>query len=112
VTVLIAVLVVGAGSLFLRTAPLPGARHLPDRLTEAAGWAGIAVVAITVRAVLHHHDSGTPAAPLGAAVAAVAVATGLLLAFRGREGEGARKATTTTFPTTRAPDRPVLQPKE
>ncbi len=81
-TVLLAVLVVGIGSFALRAAPLLGARHLPDRLTEAAGWAGLAVIAaITVRAVLRHHDTATPGAPL---VAAVAVAAGLWLAFRGR----------------------------
>jgi branched-subunit amino acid transport protein len=81
-TVLIAVLVVGAGSLVLRTAPLLAARRIPDRLTSLAGWAGLAVLAaMMVRAVLQHRDSSIPDARL---VAAFSVGIGLLLAFRGR----------------------------
>lgn len=81
-SVLVAVLVVGLGSLLFRMVPLVGAHRLPDRVAEAAGFAGVAVIAaITVRTVLHHQDSGVPAAPL---VAALAVGVGLLLAFRGR----------------------------
>jgi len=81
-TVLIAVLVVGAGSLLFRAVPLLGARHLPDPLTNAAGLAGLAVIAaLTVRAVLHHEDSAVTAAPF---VAAASIAVGLVLAFRGR----------------------------
>ena len=80
-SVLIAILVVGLGSLFFRAVPLVGAHRLPVRLAEAAGFAGLAVIAaITVRSVLHHQDAGIPAAPL---VAALAVGIGLLLAFRG-----------------------------
>lgn len=81
-SVLVAVLVVGLGSLLFRMVPLVGAHRLPDRVAEAAGFAGVAVIAaITVRTVLHHQDSSVPAAPL---VAALAVGVGLLLAFRGR----------------------------
>jgi branched-subunit amino acid transport protein len=81
-TVLIAVLVVGAGSLLFRALPLLGARHLPDPLTNAAGLAGLAVIAaLSARAVLHHEDPSIIAAPL---VAAVSIGVGLLLAFRGR----------------------------
>ena len=81
-SVVIAVLVVGLGSLVFRAVPLVGAHRLPVRLAEAAGFAGVAVIAaITVRTVLHHQDSGVPVAPL---VAALAVGVGLLLAFRGR----------------------------
>ena len=81
-SVVIAVLVVGLGSLLFRAVPLVGAHRLPVRLAEAAGFAGVAVIAaITVRTVLHHQDGGVPAAPLAAALA---VGVGLLLAFRGR----------------------------
>ena len=81
-SVLVAVLVVGLGSLLFRAVPLVGAHRLPVRLAEAAGFAGLAVIAaITVRAVLHHQDVNISAAPL---VAALAVGLGLLLAFRGR----------------------------
>lgn len=80
-TVLLAVLAVGAGSLLFRAAPLLGARHLPDGVVTACGWAGVAVItAITVRAVLDHDDPATPLAPVAAALA---VATGLAIAVRG-----------------------------
>ena len=94
-TVLIAVLVVGAGSLLFRAAPLLGARHLPDPLTNAAGLAGLAVIAaMSTRAVLHHEDAGIPAAPV---VAAVSIAAGLLLAFRGRSVQVAVAAGLATY---------------
>ena len=81
-SVLLAVLVVGAGSLVFRAAPLLSARHLPDPLTKAAGLAGLAVIAaLSTRAVLHHEDAAVTAAPF---VAATALGLGLLLAFRGR----------------------------
>jgi branched-subunit amino acid transport protein AzlD len=81
-TVLLAVAVVGAGSMVFRLAPLLGAEWIPHRLTVLAGWAGLSVlVAMTVRTVLRHHDPAVPAAPL---VAAASVGLGLLLAFRGR----------------------------
>jgi branched-subunit amino acid transport protein len=81
-TVLLAVLAVGAGSLLFRVGPLLGANRLPDRLPVVAGWAGLSVLAaITVRSVLHHEDAGVPAAPL---LAALAVGSCLVLAFRGR----------------------------
>ena len=81
-SVLVAVLVVGAGSLAFRAVPLLGARHLPDALTNAAGLGGLAVIAaLTTRAVLHHEDTAVPAAPF---LAAVSIGVGLLLAFRGR----------------------------
>ncbi len=81
-TVVLAVLVVGAGSMLFRLAPLLGAARLPDRLTRVAGWVGLSVLAaMTVRAVLGHHDPGVPDARL---LAAVSVGAGLFLAFRGR----------------------------
>lgn len=81
-TVLITVLVVGAGSLAFRIVPLLGARRLPDRLARVAGWAGLAVLAaITVRAVALHRNSEVSGAPV---VAAIAVGLGLALAHQGR----------------------------
>lgn len=81
-SVLLAVLAVGGGSLLFRLAPLLGARRLPDRLTRVAAWAGLSVLtAITARAVAAHRDPAVPAAPL---LAAVCVGVGLYLAFRGR----------------------------
>lgn len=81
-TVLLAVLAVGAGSLLFRLAPLLGAHRLPDRLSRGAGWAGLSVLtALTVRAVAGHHDPAVPAAQL---LAAASVGAGLYLAFRGR----------------------------
>lgn len=81
-SVLIAVLVVGLGSLLFRAIPLVGAHRLPEGVAKAAGYAGLAVIgAITVRAVLNHQDPGIPAAPV---VAALAVGLGLWVAFRGR----------------------------
>ena len=81
-TVLLAVLAVGAGSLVFRLLPLLGAHRLPDRLARIAGWAGLAVLsAITVRAVALHRDSAVPGAPL---LAALSVGAGLALAYRGR----------------------------
>jgi branched-subunit amino acid transport protein len=91
----VAVLVAGLGSLLLRAVPLVGARHLPARVTAAAGYAGIAVIAgLTIRSVLDHHDDRLAAAPV---VAAVAVATGLLAAFRGRSVPVAVAAGLTTY---------------
>jgi len=81
-TVLLAVLVVGLGSLFLRLAPLLSTGRMPEKLTQAAGWAGLAVVAgISVRSVLLFQDRSVAGAPV---LAAVSVAIGLVLAFRGR----------------------------
>ena len=80
--VVLAVAVVGAGSLFFRLAPLMGAHLLSDRLARLSGWAGLAVLAaISVRAVVLHRDDTVPGAPL---LAALAVGTGLVLAHRGR----------------------------
>ncbi len=80
--VLLAVLVVGAGSLAFRLVPLLTGRQIPPTVARGAGWAGLSVIAgITVRSVLLLEDSATPLAPL---VAVVSVAAGLLLAFRGR----------------------------
>jgi branched-subunit amino acid transport protein len=81
-TVLLAVMAVGVGSLVLRLMPLLGAHRLPDKLARVAGWAGLSVLAaITVRAVALHRNSEVSGAPL---VAAISVGAGLALAHRGR----------------------------
>ena len=81
-SVVVAVLAVGAGSLLFRLLPLLGANRLPDQVTRVAGWAGLSVLAaITVRAVVTFDDPAVSGAPL---VAALAVGAGLYLAFRGR----------------------------
>jgi branched-subunit amino acid transport protein len=84
-TVLLAVGVVGLGSLMLRLTPILGSERLPEGVARAAGHAGLAVLAaLVVRSVVTHQDpslTGPVAAPL---VAAVAVGVGLLLAHRGR----------------------------
>ncbi len=80
-SVLVAVLVVGLGSMVLRVAPLLVAHRVPDRVARVAGWAGLAVLtAIVVRTVLVHQDVDVPGAR---AVAAVAVGGSLVLAYRG-----------------------------
>jgi len=80
-SVLLAVLVVGAGSLAFRLGPLLGADRLPDALTRVAGWAGLSMLAaVVVRSVLTHEDPGLPAAPL---LGAGAVAVCLLATARG-----------------------------
>ena len=80
--VLLAVLVVGAGSLAYRLVPLVTGRQIPATLARGAGWAGLSVIAgITVRSVVLLEDDATALAPL---VALVAVAAGLFLAYRGR----------------------------
>ena len=79
-TTVLALLVVGLGSLAYRLLPLLGAARVPDHVSRAAGWAGLSVlVAVTVRGVLHHRDDGTPGAVV---VAVVSVALGLALAAR------------------------------
>jgi branched-subunit amino acid transport protein len=85
-SVALAVVVVGCGSLLLRAAPLLGADRLPDRLSRLAGWAGLAVLAaIAVRSVAAHREPGLPVAPLIAPlIGLVALGTCLLLAHRGR----------------------------
>lgn len=81
-SVVLAVIVVGCASLLFRLVPLLSTRRLPEHLTRAAGWWGLAVVAgITVRSVAGHQDPSIPVAPV---VAAVSVAAGLALAFKGR----------------------------
>jgi branched-subunit amino acid transport protein len=82
VTAVVALVLVGAGSLAYRLLPLLGAARLPEPVTTAAGWAGVAVLAaVCVRGVLNHEDASTPW-PVG--VAAVSVGLGLLVAARGR----------------------------
>lgn len=84
-TVLMAVLVVGGGSLLFRLAPLLGAERLPDGLARAAGWAGLSVLAaLTARSVVTHQDATLPQVTPAPLVAAVAVGLGLFLAHRGR----------------------------
>lgn len=80
-TVLLALLVVGAGSLAFRLGPLLGADRLPAAVTRVAGWAGVSMLAaVTVRTVLRHEDPHLAAAPL---LGAAAVAVCLLLTARG-----------------------------
>lgn len=81
-TVLWAVLGVGIGSLLFRLVPLAGPGGLPEQLSRVAGWTGLAVIAaLSVRTVLQLDDASVPAARL---VAAVSVAAGLVLAYRGK----------------------------
>jgi branched-subunit amino acid transport protein len=90
-TTIATLVVVSVGSLAFRLAPLLGAGRIPDGAARVAGWAGVSVLAaVTVRSVLHHEDTATPAATL---VAAVSVAFGLLLALRGRSMLAALVAT-------------------
>lgn len=85
-TVALAVVLVGGGSLLLRVLPLLGAARIPDRVTVHAGRAGMAVLAATtVRTVVQHRDDSLPGASVTAPVlAALAVGLGLWLAYRGR----------------------------
>lgn len=81
-TTILALLLVGAGSIAYRLIPLLGAARVPEALSRAATWAGLSVVAaVTVRRVLEHQDHSIP---WPAGVAAVSVALGLALAARGR----------------------------
>ena len=80
-TGLLAVLVVGAGSLAFGLLPLLGANLLPPAMPRLAGRVGVAVLtALIVRTVLLHQDPGIPPAPL---LAGLSVGLGLTLAFRG-----------------------------
>lgn len=80
--VLLAVLVVGAGSLVARVVPLLGARRLPEGLSRLAGWAGVAVLAaLTVRAVVLHEDASVR---YPGAHAFIAVVLALVTAYRRR----------------------------
>ena len=81
-TTVIALALVGAGSLAFRLLPLLGAARVPEAVSRAAAWAGLSVlVAVTVRGVLHHQDASIPWPAL---VALVSVALGLAAAARGR----------------------------
>lgn len=81
-TTIVALLLVGLGSISYRLLPLLGAGRLPEGVSRAAAWAGLSVLAaVTVRGVLHHRDDSTPwAVP----IALVSVALGLVVAARGR----------------------------
>lgn len=81
-TTVIALVLVGAGSLAFRLLPLLGAARVPEAVSRAATWAGLSVlVAVTVRGVLHHQDGSIP---WPVAVALVSVGLGLAVAARGR----------------------------
>jgi hypothetical protein len=97
--VVLAVTVVGAGSLLLRLLPLLGAARVPDRLTAHAARAGVAVLAVmTVRTVLLHEDDALAGAWVTPPVlAALSVGLGLWLAFRGRSVLVASFAGLTTY---------------
>lgn len=81
-TAVVALLLVGAGSVAYRVLPLLGAARIPEQVARVSTWAGVSVLAaVTVRGVLHHRDDSIPwAVP----VAAVSVGLGLVLAARGR----------------------------
>lgn len=81
-TTVVALLLVGAGSLAYRLLPLLGAARVPDSVSRVAAWAGLSVLtAVTVRGVLHHEDGSIPwAVP----VAVLSVGIGLAVAARGR----------------------------
>jgi hypothetical protein len=81
-TTVIALALVGLGSVAYRLLPLLGAARVPERVSQVAGWAGASVLAtVTVRGVLNHRDDGIPwAVP----VALVSVGLGLAVAARGR----------------------------
>ena len=80
--VVLAVLVVGAGSLAFRVVPLVTGRQVPTILARGASWAGLSVIAgITVRSTLLLKDPGVPLAPVAALLA---VTVGFVLASRGR----------------------------
>ena len=85
-SVTLAVVVVGTGSLMLRLLPLMGATFIPDRLSVHAARAAMAVLAaMTVRTVLRHQDAALAGSLVTAPVlAALAVGLGLWLAYRGR----------------------------
>ena len=81
-TTVIALALVGAGSLAFRLLPLLGAARVPEAVSRAASWAGLSVlVAVTVRGVLNHQDASIPWPVL---VALVSVTLGLAAAARGR----------------------------
>jgi len=83
--VLLAVGVVGLGSLVLRLAPILGSERLPERVARASGRAGLAVLAaLVVRSVVTHQDASLSGPTLAPLVAVVAVGLGLFLAYRGR----------------------------
>lgn len=81
-TTVVALLLVGVGSVAYRLLPLLGAARVPEPVSRAAGWAGMSVItAVVVRGVLNHRDDSIPwAVP----VAVLSVALGLTLAARGR----------------------------
>lgn len=81
-TTVVALLLVGIGSIAYRLLPLLGAARVPEPVSRVAGWAGLSVLtAVTVRGVLEHRDGSIPwALP----VAVVSVALGLVVAARGR----------------------------
>lgn len=81
-TTVLALVLVGLGSLAYRLLPLLGASRIPEHASRTAGWAGMSVLtAVTVRGVLHHRDDGVVwAVP----VALLSVALGLVVAARGR----------------------------
>ncbi len=81
-TTVVALLLVGAGSLAFRALPLLGATRLPEAMSTVAGWAGVSVLAaVTVRGVLGHRDDSIPwAVP----VAVISTGVAMAVAARGR----------------------------
>jgi branched-subunit amino acid transport protein len=81
-TTVLALLLVGVGSVGYRLLPLLGAGRLPETFSRVAGWAGLSVLAaVTVRGVLRHQDASVPW-PVPVALVSVVLALGL--AARGR----------------------------
>jgi branched-subunit amino acid transport protein len=94
-TVAVAVLIVGVGSLLFRAVPLMAAARLPDRVAEQAEYAGVAVLtALVLRAVVLHRNPDVPTAPV---VAFVATTAGLVFAYRGHSALTAVAAGAATY---------------
>jgi hypothetical protein len=80
-SIVLAVVAVGLGSIAFRLLPLLTGRQVPASLARGATWAGMAVIAgITVRATLLLRDPSLGSAPV---VALASVTVGLVIAFRG-----------------------------
>jgi branched-subunit amino acid transport protein AzlD len=81
-TTVVALVLVGAGSLAFRLLPLLGATRVHEFVSTVAGWAGVsAMTAVAVRGLLQFRDDSTPYA---VPVAVVSAGVALTFAARGR----------------------------